>query len=179
MTLSVCLGLFASSSWAFSLDDVATKAEKLAAQGYEAPKSNLPPVFRNMAFGDYQQLRFRGDKALWHDAPTPFELQFYHQGMHFDVPVTFDFGKVEVDHAALENLGFSGFKVLYPLNKADKADELMTLLGASYFRVVGKGQCMACRRAAWRSTRHCRQARSFRGSVSSGSSGQRPIGATW
>ena len=149
MTLSVCLGLFASSSWAFSLDDVATKAEKLAAQGYEAPKSNLPPVFRNMAFGDYQQLRFRGDKALWHDAPTPFELQFYHQGMHFDVPVTineitadgveeiryepemFDFGKVEVDHAALENLGFSGFKVLYPLNKADKADELMTLLGAS------------------------------------------------
>lgn len=158
MTLSVCLGLFASSSWAFSLDDVATKAEKLAAQGYEAPKSNLPPVFRNMAFGDYQQLRFRGDKALWHDAPTPFELQFYHQGMHFDVPVKineitadgveeiryepemFDFGKVEVDPAALENLGFSGFKVLYPLNKADKADELMTLLGASYFRVIGKGQ---------------------------------------
>ena len=87
MTLSLCVGLFASSSWAFSLDDVAAKAEKLAAEDYTAPQSNLPPVFRNMAFADYQQLRFRGDKALWHDAPTPFEVQFYHQGMHFNVPV--------------------------------------------------------------------------------------------
>src|SRR5690606_3042367 len=30
--------------------------------------------------------------------------------------------------------------VLYPLNKKDKQDELITLLGASYFRVVGKDQ---------------------------------------
>jgi glucans biosynthesis protein len=29
--------------------------------------------------------------------------------------------------------------VLYPINKADKQDEIMTMLGASYFRVVGKG----------------------------------------
>lgn len=29
--------------------------------------------------------------------------------------------------------------MLYPINKADKQDEIMTLLGASYFRVVGKG----------------------------------------
>ena len=29
MTLSLSLGLFASNSWAFSLDDVAAKAEKL------------------------------------------------------------------------------------------------------------------------------------------------------
>lgn len=158
MALSVSMSLFAGSSWAFNLDDVAVKAEKLAAQDYAAPQSNLPAVFRNMAFGDYQQLRFRGEKALWHEAETPFELQFYHQGMHFNVPVKineitksgvkevrydpqmFDFGKVQIEPAALEDLGFAGFKVLYPLNKADKADELMTLLGASYFRVIGKGQ---------------------------------------
>ncbi len=157
-TLSLSLGLFASHGWAFSLEDVAVKAEKLATQDYAPPQSNLPPVFRNMAFADYQQLRFRGDKALWKAEPTPFELQFYHQGMHFNVPVRineitangvekiryepemFEFGNVEVEPAALENLGFAGFKVLYPLNKADKADELMTLLGASYFRVIGKDQ---------------------------------------
>ncbi len=158
MALGLSMSLFAGSSWAFSLDDVAVKAEKLAAAGYAAPQSNLPAVFRQMAFADYQQLRFRGDKALWHEAQTPFEVQFYHQGMHFDVPVRineitaegvervrydpemFDFGNVQVDPAALENLGFAGFKVLYPLNEPDKADELITLLGASYFRVVGKGQ---------------------------------------
>ena len=158
LTLSLCLGLFAGQGWAFSFDDVAAKAEKLAGQDYAVPQSNLPSVFRNMAFADYQQLRFRGDHALWHDAPTPFEVQFYHQGMHFDVPVKineitatgvekvryspdmFDFGTVHVEPQSLENLGFAGFKVLYPLNKDDKADELMTLLGASYFRVIGKGQ---------------------------------------
>lgn len=158
MALSLSMALVAGNSWAFGIEDVAVKAEKLAAERYVAPQSNLPAVFRDMAFGDYQQLRFRGDKALWHDAETPFELQFYHQGMHFDVPVKineisatgveevrydpemFDFGKVQIEPAALENLGFAGFKVLYPLNKPDKADELMTLLGASYFRVVGKGQ---------------------------------------
>lgn len=158
MALSLSMSLFAGSSWAFSLDDVAVKAEELAAANYAPPQSNLPEVFRDMAFADYQQLRFRGDKALWHGAKTPFELQFYHQGMHFDVPVKineitskgvkeiaydpqmFDFGQVQIDSAALENLGFAGFKVLYPLNKPDKADELITLLGASYFRVVGKDQ---------------------------------------
>lgn len=30
--------------------------------------------------------------------------------------------------------------MLYPINKADKQDEIATFLGASYFRVVGKGQ---------------------------------------
>lgn len=158
MLLSLPMALLAGNGWAFGIEDVASRAEKLAAERYVAPQSNLPAVFREMAFADYQQLRFRGEKALWHDANTPFQLQFYHQGMHFDVPVKineitssgveeikydpqmFDFGNVQIEPAALENLGFAGFKVLYPLNKADKADELMTLLGASYFRVVGKHQ---------------------------------------
>ena len=156
--LSLPMALLAADTWAFGIEDVAAKAQKLAEERYAAPQSNLPAVFRKMTFGDYQQLRFKNDKALWHNEETPFELQFYHQGMHFDVPVQinevtatgvneikydpemFDFGNVQIEPAALENLGFAGFKVLYPLNKADKADELITLLGASYFRVVGKGQ---------------------------------------
>ena len=155
---SLSMLLLSSTAWAFGIDDVAAKAEKLAKESFVAPRSNLQPVFRDMKYGDYEQLRFRNDKALWHDAETPFEVQFYHQGMHFDVPVKineitasgvkevtydpamFDFGNVEVDPQSLEGLGFAGFKVLYPLNEKDKADELISMLGASYFRVVGKGQ---------------------------------------
>ena len=77
--------------------------------------------------------------------------------MHFDTPVKinqvtatkveeikydpsrFEFGDVPHDPKTVENLGYAGFRVLYPINKADKQDEIMTLLGASYFRVVGKG----------------------------------------
>ena len=148
----------AGQLWAFSLDDVAAEAKTLAEQKYQAPRSNLPKEFRDMKFADYQKIRFIGDKAQWADQKTPFKLSFYHQGMHFDTPVKinevtatkveeikydpsrFDFGDVQFDPKVTENLGWAGFRVLYPINKADKQDEIMTMLGASYFRVIGKGQ---------------------------------------
>ena len=148
----------AGQLWAFNLDDVAAKAKDLAGQKYEAPKSNLPAVFRDMKFADYQKIHFLQEKAEWADDKTPFKLSFYHQGMHFDTPVKinevtattvkeikydpsrFAFGDVPHDPESTKNLGYAGFRVLYPINKADKQDEIMTLLGASYFRVVGKGQ---------------------------------------
>jgi glucans biosynthesis protein len=152
----LCL-LSAGQLWAFNLDDVSVKAKELAGQKYEAPRSNLPNEFREMKFADYQKIRFRTEKAEWADQKTPFKLSFYHQGMHFDTPVKineitantveeikydpsrFDFGDVSFDPKATEQLGYAGFRVLYPINKADKQDEIMTMLGASYFRVVGKG----------------------------------------
>ncbi|WP_339529407.1 glucan biosynthesis protein G [Pseudomonas mucidolens] len=148
----------AGQLWAFNLDDVSAKAKELAGQKYEAPRSNLPNEFREMKFADYQKIRFRNEKAEWADQKTPFKLSFYHQGMHFDTPVKinevtatdvheikydptrFDFGDVKFDPKATEQLGYAGFRVLYPINKDDKQDEIMTMLGASYFRVVGKGQ---------------------------------------
>ena len=148
----------AGQLWAFSLDDVSAKAKELAGQKYEAPRSNLPNEFREMKFADYQKIRFRNEKAEWADQNTPFKLSFYHQGMHFDTPVKinevtadsvqeikydptrFDFGDVKFDPKATEQLGYAGFRVLFPINKGDKQDEIMTMLGASYFRVVGKDQ---------------------------------------
>ncbi|AMS23825.1 glucan biosynthesis protein G [Pseudomonas synxantha] len=148
----------AGQLWAFSLDDVSAKAKELAGQKYEAPRSNLPNEFREMKFADYQKIRFRNEKAEWADQNTPFKLSFYHQGMHFDTPVKinevtadsvheikydptrFDFGDVKFDPKATEQLGYAGFRVLFPINEADKQDEIMTMLGASYFRVVGKDQ---------------------------------------
>ncbi|MCP1466790.1 glucans biosynthesis protein [Pseudomonas sp. S3E17] len=159
MTGSALFCLFgAGQLWAFSLDDVSAKAKELAGQKYEAPRSNLPNEFREMKFADYQKIRFRNEKAEWADQNTPFKLSFYHQGMHFDTPVKinevtadsvqeikydptrFDFGDVKFDPKATEQLGYAGFRVLYPINKGDKQDEIMTMLGASYFRVVGKDQ---------------------------------------
>ena len=148
----------AGQLWAFSLDDVSAKAKELAGQKYEAPRSNLPNEFREMKFADYQKIRFRNEKAEWADQNTPFKLSFYHQVMHFDTPVKinevtadsvheikydptrFEFGDVKFDPKATEQLGYAGFRVLFPINKADKQDEIMTMLGASYFRVVGKDQ---------------------------------------
>ncbi|NDJ58178.1 glucans biosynthesis protein MdoG [Enterobacteriaceae bacterium 4M9] len=155
---AVLLSLYTTSVWAFSIDDVAKKAKTMAGKSYEAPKSNLPSVFRDMKYADYQQIQFNHDKAYWNKQNTPFKLEFYHQGMYFDTPVAinevtadsvnrikyspdfFNFGNVKHDKDAVKGLGFAGFKVLYPINKKGKNDEIVSMLGASYFRVIGAGQ---------------------------------------
>jgi len=152
-----CL-LGAAHAHAFSLDDVTARAKKLADQPYAAPVSNLPPVFAQMQFGDYIKIQPKMDNVEWKGQGTPFKLGFYHQGMHFSTPVRiseivdnriheikyepsrFDFGDLKLDKAATNKLGYAGFRVLYPINRADKLDEVMSVLGASYFRVIGKGQ---------------------------------------
>lgn len=154
----VMLSLCSTSVWAFSINDVAEQAKKLAAKSYEAPKSNLPSALRNLKYADYQQIQFKHDKAYWHDIKTPFKLEFYHQGMYFDTPVklnevtatsvrpigydpdNFDFGDHKFDKDTLKDLGYAGFKVLYPINEKGKDDEIVSMLGASYFRVIGAGQ---------------------------------------
>lgn len=158
LAASVLMLFAAAPSWAFSLDDVAKQAKALADEKFKAPKSNLPSEFRDMKFADYQKIQFNHDKPYWKNVKTPFKLEFYHQGMYFDTPVKinevtatavhqikyspeyFSFGDVKHDPDAVKDLGFAGFKVLYPLNKAGKNDEVMSMLGASYFRVVAKGQ---------------------------------------
>jgi glucans biosynthesis protein len=155
---AVMLALHASSAWAFTIDDVAKQAQSLASKSYETPESNLPSIFRNMKYADYQQIQFNHDKAYWSNLKTPFKLEFYHQGMYFDTPVEinevtatsvhkikyspdyFNFGDVQHDKDTVKDLGFAGFKVLYPINSKDKNDEILSMLGASYFRVIGAGQ---------------------------------------
>ncbi len=143
---------------AFSLDDVAARARVLMATAYVAPVSNLPPVFSQMQFADYQKIQPLAARFGWRDQPTPFKLNFYHQGMQFNAPVRineivgndvqeirydparFDFGNLAFDKNATGKLGYAGFRVLYPINQEGKEDEIMSFLGASYFRVIGKGQ---------------------------------------
>ena len=84
---AVMLILYTSSAWAFTIDDVAKQAQLLAGKSYETPKSNLPSVFRDMKYADYQQIQFNHDKTYWSSLKTPFKLEFYSQGMYFDTPV--------------------------------------------------------------------------------------------
>ena len=152
------LTLYSLPAWAFSIDDVAKQAQLLADKSYEAPESNLPSIFREMKYEDYHQIQFNHDQAYWSDLKTSFKLEFYHQGMYFDTPVEineitetsvhkieyssdfFNLDKIQYDEDAAKELGFAGFKVLYPINSPDKNDEIVSMLGASYFRVIGAGQ---------------------------------------
>ena len=158
LLVTLCTTLWAAQARAFAIEDVTALARDLAAKPYVAPASNLPPVFSSMQFADYQKIQPRSDRFEWRDQGTPFKLNFYHQGMHFNTPVRineisadgvreigydaerFDFGNLSFDKGATSTLGYAGFRVLYPINKEGKNDEIMSFLGASYFRVVGRGQ---------------------------------------
>ncbi|HTH45144.1 MAG TPA: glucan biosynthesis protein G [Oxalicibacterium sp.] len=155
--ISLC-AVLSTQAQAFSLDDVTARAKTLAAKPYVAPVSNLPPAFSKMQFGDYVKIRPRRENFEWRGDSTPFKLAFYHQGMQFSTPVKiseisgnaieelhydaerFDFGDLSFNNKTTGKLGYAGFRVLYPINRAGKEDEIMSVLGASYFRVIGKGQ---------------------------------------
>jgi len=160
---ALVLGLLAGAlPWraaqAFNFDSVVERAQALAAAPYHKPDANLPEALRNLKYDQYRDIRFRPDKAWWHNSTSAFELQFFHQGLYFTEPVkineinlegvqeirfdpaAFDYGANKLDPDKLRGLGFAGFRVHYPVNKPAYKDEIITFLGASYFRALGKDQ---------------------------------------
>ena len=142
----------------FSLDELTEKARTLSGTPYVAPVSNLPEAFKRLQFADYQKIQPRRDRFAWTETGSQFKMAFYHQGMQFNTPVkineiadggvreipydpgSFDFGDMHFDRDVTSKLGWAGFRLLFPINQPGKNDEVMSVLGASYFRVIGKEQ---------------------------------------
>jgi glucans biosynthesis protein len=143
-----------------TLDYVAKKAEERARKPFRSPKHDLPEVLRadKLDYDKYREIRFRRDQALWSAEKLPFAVEFFHPGYLYQEPVRinefsmnyvqpvrfvqdfFDYGKLRIKNQIPVNTGYAGFRVLYPLNQPDRLDELGAFLGASYFRLLGKGQ---------------------------------------
>ena len=143
---------------AFGYDDVALRAQQLAAASYKKPDVTLPRELQELTYDQYRDIRFKPERAWWHAAKLPFELMFFHQGLYYNQPVRlnevsaegvrdirfdpelFDYGKNHLDAKALRGLGYAGFRVHYPINSPKYKDEVLVFLGASYFRALGRGQ---------------------------------------
>jgi len=143
---------------AFGFGDVVKRAKALAATSYAKPANDLPRSLQRLAYGEYRQIRFKTEHALWAGEGTAFAVSFYHPGRQFGHAVKinaitaqgvrpinfdprhFDYGNNRFDAADLEGLGYAGFRILYPLNSPELKDELLSFLGASYFRAVAPGQ---------------------------------------
>ncbi|MGB6053720.1 MAG: glucan biosynthesis protein G [Burkholderiaceae bacterium] len=156
--LAGSLALVSASAFAFGFPDVARQAQELAQTAYKKPPSNLPKAIENLSYDQYRDIRFDTTKSLWRSNKLPFEVAFFHQGLFYDHPIkineivgkrvreikfdphTFNYGKNAIDPKQLEQLGFAGFRVHYPLNTPKYKDEVLVFLGASYFRALGKGQ---------------------------------------
>jgi glucans biosynthesis protein len=143
---------------AFAFDDVAARAQQLAAAPYRKPAETLPKELAGLTYDQYRDIRFRPEQALWRKEKLPFEVMFFHQGLYYEQPVRmhelvgnevrdirfdpalFDYGANHIDTTKLKAAGFAGFRVHYAINTPKYKDEVLVFLGASYFRALGKGQ---------------------------------------
>tara|TARA_R110002051_G_scaffold6665_1_gene31991 strand:- start:4397 stop:5962 length:1566 start_codon:yes stop_codon:yes gene_type:complete len=160
----VLLGYSMLASTAFAEDDkhfnaVIERAQQLAETPYQAPEESLPEVLRELNYDTYRQIRFDPDHAYWKDE-SPFSLQLFHSGFLFQTPIalnviendtatplpfssenySYDGNAEKLQEYDLSGSDHAGFRLHYPLNNAEYADEFAVFLGASYFRIVGRDQ---------------------------------------
>jgi periplasmic glucans biosynthesis protein len=145
----------ADESAPFDASTVRNLARDLAQRAWQAPDATLPDELKDLDYQRYRSIRFDPGHALWHGQGLRFTAEFFHRGFLykdavkiFEVadgratlirysPDLFTFDKVKPPTG---DIGFAGFRLHYPINRADYFDEICAFLGASYFRAVAKGQ---------------------------------------
>ncbi len=125
----------------------------------DTPPAKLASFLDQLSYDDYRNIYFLPEAARWNKDASPFQLQAFHPGWLFQEPVEIfeisnstatpmvfstddfeyrnDLATRVPAHAELP--GIAGLKVTAPLNSTTKYDELITFLGASYFRALGRG----------------------------------------
>ena len=141
----------------FGFANIDKLARERAAKPFQERSPKLPPPIANLSYDQYRDIRYRAADAVWH-GQSMFEVQMFHRGFNFDKRVNlfevseagvrpilystsmFDFGKMNAPGQLPPETGFAGFRVHFPLHTPAYKDELITFLGASYFRFLGRNQ---------------------------------------
>lgn len=141
----------------FGYEDVVRQARELAARPFDTSAPGIPDALKALTYDSYREIRFRRDKALWQDSGSDYRLHLFHLGFLHDKPVPihvisdgnaiplpfnmalFEYGKAQVPQKLPVSLGFAGFAVTTTLNDLKVQDEVISFLGASYFRFLGRG----------------------------------------
>lgn len=141
----------------FSFDALTESARAAATDPYERPVV-ADDLFSSFDYDDYRMIRFRTERARWADTQGPWRLHAFHTGWLFGepvslfeivdgkvVPMTFTTRHFEylgdlADRVPAETSlpGVAGFRLNGPLNHPARYDEIVSFLGASYFRALGR-----------------------------------------
>jgi periplasmic glucans biosynthesis protein len=140
----------------FDQSTVRRLARQMAAEPYRAPNTSLPGPIAQMSYDDFRGVAYRPDQALWHDQKLEFTVQFFPRGFLYEArvemfevadgraaPIPYSADLFTYDNPKLQvagDIGFSGLRILNPINSPEVFDEVCVFLGASYFRAVAKGQ---------------------------------------
>ncbi len=142
----------------FESDIVKEKAKSLASTDYVNYETEVPEELAKLDYDQHRDIRFVRENGPWFNKQLPFEIQFFHLGSIFKekvkinevvrgkssemayAPEYFNYGKNRLHPKDWKNIGYAGFRLHYPLNTSSYFDELVSFLGASYFRALGTGQ---------------------------------------
>jgi len=152
-----CLLAFAASVRAaddiFDFETLRFRAKMLAARPYVRNPTVVPDVLRKLSYDEYRLITFDEEQTRWRRENVPFQIQFSHPGFVHETSVQlfelngrtatpikfsrslFKYGPLKVGAALPDTIGFAGFRVLGSLDRP--WDELVSFLGASYFRSLG------------------------------------------
>lgn len=135
----------------FDFEWLNNRAKTMAAASYVSPPNRVPEWLSRLTYDQHRLIRFDPSHSWWAQDKLPFQLQFFHPGFIINKTVQIsevrdqksNLIKFDRDFFIYERLkvgelpptmGFAGFRILYPLNKA--GDELGAFQGASYFRML-------------------------------------------
>lgn len=142
----------------FSFDWLADRQRESAGREW-VPPPVLDEEVSGLDYDAYRQIQFRPDHARWSGPKSRVVLHGYHPGWLFDRPVRlneivdgtarpmrftggdFRYGENVAQRFPddFEFPGVAGFRLNAPVNSPDRFDEVVSFLGASYFRALGKG----------------------------------------
>ncbi|HET9599468.1 MAG TPA: glucan biosynthesis protein G [Anaeromyxobacteraceae bacterium] len=142
----------------FDANVVVDLARALAGAPYVPPPASLPEVLAKLDYDQYREIQFRPSATLWARPGHTFQLQLLPLGYIFTTPVEialvkdgrathlaysadlFVAGELVPGPLPTEDIGFSGFRLLYPIDERGRHDEVAVFQGASYFRSLGRDE---------------------------------------
>lgn len=142
----------------FAFDALAQRMQERAALPHDATLPVLPELYAGLDYDGYRMVQFDSARAHWLDKQAGYQLHAFAMGWLFKEPVAVfeivdgvarasgfvaeDFHYFDAAMQARADAepfpGVAGIRVNYPLNAADRIDELVSFLGASYFRALGR-----------------------------------------
>ncbi|TFE72066.1 glucan biosynthesis protein [Methylacidiphilum caldifontis] len=69
-------------------EEVKTKAKGLANFPFREPRGRIPSWLEKLSTSQWEEIHFDANNSLWRGDNLPFEIQFYHLGSLFRIPVT-------------------------------------------------------------------------------------------
>ena len=139
------------------------RAREAATLPYRRPLMKMAEPFADLTYDQFRAIRFRDDRRLFTDGGRAFQIDLMPPGFSFQdrieiytvvngeaqpIPFSTDYFSFHPDYfpdaggstpSDVEDMGFSGLRFRYPLNRPGVWDEVAVFQGASYFRAIAQG----------------------------------------